>query len=159
MRLRFRLTRSPFIACLMAACLPPTAQAAQVIVTITGTVQSGNDASAVFGTLGDLAGQPFILIFTYDDTEGTSSVGMCPGTGEVYASQIESMSASSPGTAVSQIGKNGGQFAFGDGKMGEIPNTSYALRYAQTSCFSCSSAGFSGNRRMLAKSAPRRIRR
>lgn len=131
------------MACFVVASLPPATQGAQVIVTIMGTVQSGNDASAVFGTLGDLADQPFVLTFTYDDTKGTSSgVQTCPGTGEGYFSSIVNTNTSSPGTAVLQIGKNGGKFGFGGGTMGEISATSYALRSARTPCSSNSDAGF-----------------
>jgi hypothetical protein len=64
------------IACLMSMvaaiiCAPLRARAATVIATITGTVEDGYDYTGTFiAPDGNLAGYPFTLVFTMDDTQG-----------------------------------------------------------------------------------------
>lgn len=124
----------------MASGIPPTARAQDVQMTIVGTVQSGTDTTGVFGTAGDLTGQPFTLTFVYDSTKGMPAVGNCSGGGPEYYSSVVNTASSIPGTASLQIGNGGGQFDY-NGAAGASTIDSYALRYAQTSCFSYSAAG------------------
>jgi hypothetical protein len=93
------------------------ARAADVTITITGTVFSGTDQTGVFGVPKntDLTGKPYTLTFTFDDTKGTEAF---TSTG-LY---IENTSASNPGTAVLQIGDG----SFGFGTLGFSPYSSQA---------------------------------
>lgn len=87
---------------LVALGLP--ARASLVTATITGTVLGGSDQGSngigVFGPVGNLAGRPFTLVFTFDDTKGQQTVS---GTPPNY-SAIQGSGSSSPGTAVLTIG-------------------------------------------------------
>ena len=118
------------------------AGAALVVVTLTGTVSSGTDTTGVFGPPNsNLAGQPYIAIFTYDDTKGTTSTGSC-ADGTPYYSILDPTSTSSPGIATLSIGGSA-PFPIGGGAFGQTQtNFSYALMYAKTSCFSYSEAGY-----------------
>lgn len=93
-----------------AACLPAIfafpAMASEVAITVTGSVLLGTDTSGVFGFAPrtDLAGKPYTLTFTFDDSLGTGSFSS-------DQSYIKNTSTSNPGTAVLQIGS--GSFAFG----------------------------------------------
>jgi hypothetical protein len=92
---------------------PQTAHAAKVAITITGTVAGANDISGVFGPPNsDLSKTKpqFTLVFTIDDTKGTSTQpGICGGV--LYFSEITSTASSDPGTAALTI--NGQSFTFG----------------------------------------------
>jgi hypothetical protein len=99
----------------VAAGLLPTARAAQVVATLTGTLSSGTDFTGVFGfpPNTDLTGQAFTLTFIFDDTKGTQQVTNC-SPGVPQSTEILGDSAAegaSPGTAVLQIG--GRSWTFG----------------------------------------------
>jgi hypothetical protein len=126
-----------------AVCLPQAARAAQVFVTITGTVTDGYDMTGVFGKPNtDLKDQPFTVIFTFDDTKGKQQVLTCSpdNSAPAYYSSIGGSGASSPGTAVLQIA--GRSFPIGAGALDQTVIGSYALRYVVTPCSSESAAGF-----------------
>lgn len=82
------------------------AQATLVKITITGTVQSGQDhgvtGAGVFGTPEGrytyLTGQKYTLVLTFDDTKGQAN-----GQGCTFPSCIQGSGASSPGTATLTI--------------------------------------------------------
>jgi RHS repeat-associated protein len=92
--------------------MPQESRANIVTTTITGVVASGYDTSGVFGFAPgtDLTGQPFKLVYTFDDTKGTSSVTDC-SPGVPCSSSINSTAVSNPGTAVLTIGT--GSYTFG----------------------------------------------
>jgi hypothetical protein len=51
-----------------ALCAPQPAEAAQILVTVTGSVSSGNDLTGVFVGVGaNLKGYPFTLTYIFDD--------------------------------------------------------------------------------------------
>jgi hypothetical protein len=99
---------------LMLLPLPP-AKGADVVITVSGTV-NGYDRFPIFGVgkklpenMGwDLNGQPFTLVFTFDDTKGHANKSHCPngGTGR------QGEGKQSPGTAILTIGKV--SYKFGD---------------------------------------------
>ncbi len=94
------------------------AQASIVTVTITGTVQSGDDYNGnVFSNSGqdtDLTGQPFTLVYTFNDAAGVDLAGVCNGS--VAWSNVAEIDTN-PGTAKLTI--NGGTFSFGGGGLGQ----------------------------------------
>jgi hypothetical protein len=84
-------------------CLATEALASQVVITVTGTVASGDDLSGVFGPPnGNLTGDTFTLVFTFDDTLGTQTTLSCGGM--PYQTSITSTPTSNPGTATLTIG-------------------------------------------------------
>ena len=106
--------------CLLAGGLPTIAEAAQVVVTITGTLNGGMDQTGVFGAAHtDLTGKAFKLVYTFDDTKGQETVSNCNGVPCV--SVVTGAGASSPGTAVLTIG--GGSFSFGTFNGGADANS------------------------------------
>jgi hypothetical protein len=151
--LRFRSVFSAFVVWFVLV-LSPFAQAAKVIVTISGTVDSGTDgttftqsdgtppgAAKVFGGGANLAGEIFTLTITFNASEGTSNFGSCPD-GTVYASNNSGSNELSGPTAVLQIG--GGSYSFGVLPVTGI--TWQVSRSAPTSCnnqYSSAAVGFS----------------
>jgi len=118
---------------LTAVCLLQGAHAADVTITITGTVLSGTDVTGVFGfpPNTDLTGNPYTVTFTFDDTKGT----------EVFAaggSYIKNTGTSNPGTAVLLIGNGTSSFAFGTSSNsqssvhltadGDVNDSSYSVQ-------------------------------
>jgi hypothetical protein len=91
-----------------AACV---SRAATIIVKITGTISSGSDMSGVFSPFAgcssrtpcNLAGLPFTLTFTFNDTLGLQYQGS-------NISYITQSPTSNPGTAILTI--NGSSFEF-----------------------------------------------
>jgi hypothetical protein len=97
------------MACFLVASLTPAAQAAQVIVTITGTVSSGsngyfNGDGTIFRPNYLIAGEPFTLTYTFDDTKGQDIVDYSYPGGPPDKDDLTGSGASSPGSAVLQIG-------------------------------------------------------
>jgi hypothetical protein len=77
---------------------------------VTGVVGSGVDDSGVFGPQGgNLATDPFSLVFTFDDTKGAQAVATCGGI--PYLASITNTESSNPGTATLTVGS--GSFTFG----------------------------------------------
>jgi hypothetical protein len=94
----------------LSALLPLSSIASQIEITVTGVVGSAVDDSGVFGPQnGDLAADPFSLVFTFDDTQGTQAVATCGGI--PYLVSITNTASSNPGTATLTIGS--GSFTFG----------------------------------------------
>jgi hypothetical protein len=95
------------VSCAAAPC----AHASIITMTFTGTVNTGNDITGVFGMgpVSSLSGQSFTLVYSFDDTKGTQST-INPGSG-ICGTEIMSTSTSNPGTAVLTIGK--GSYTFG----------------------------------------------
>ena len=85
---------------------------AEVVATVTGIVRGGSgDMLHIFGTKRDMTGQPFTLVFTFDDTKGKPiKITQCQGT----ASGVEGDGDDSPGKAVLTIGDK--SYTFGAGK-------------------------------------------
>ena len=108
----------------MALGAPPVALASMIQATITGTVSAGVDGTSggstpVFGFAPgtSLVGQAFTLTYTFDDTEGQQTATTCCALPPVTVkTDIAGTGASSPGTAVLQIG--GGSFTFGPSSEG-----------------------------------------
>jgi len=108
----------------MALGAPPVALASMIQATITGTVSAGVDGTVagstpVFGFAPgtSLAGQAFTLTYTFDDTEGQQTATTCCALPPLTVkTDIAGTGASSPGTAVLQIG--GGSFTFGPSAQG-----------------------------------------
>ncbi len=103
----------------------PSAYASVVTITVTGTIASGVDNTGVFGfaPLSDISGQTFNLVYTFDDTKGTQSLG--DDGGQPCGTAIAYSESSNPGTAVLKIGS--GTWTFGT--LGEpFSNTSAAAR-------------------------------
>jgi hypothetical protein len=111
---------------LLSALLPLSSIASQIQITVTGVVGSGVDDSGVFGPQnGDIATEPFSLVFTFDDTKGMQAVETCGGI--PYFVSITNTGSSNPGTATLTIGS--GSFTFG------VLNASYgASSEAEKSC-------------------------
>jgi hypothetical protein len=94
-----------------AVCIPPSAMASDVVVTITGTVLEGSDTSGS-GTSGlfaaphtDLTGRSFTLTFTFDDTKGTETDSYCCSQPPIlYKSEFDSPNPNATGNVVLQIG-------------------------------------------------------
>jgi hypothetical protein len=85
---------------------------AEVVVTVTGIVRGGSgDMLHIFGTKRDMTGEPFTVVFTFDDTKGKPiKITQCLGT----ASGVEGDGEDSPGTAVLTIA--GKSYTFGTTK-------------------------------------------
>jgi hypothetical protein len=116
--------------------LPQSAHAAQVVITITGAVASAHDISGVFGPPnGDLTGNTFTLVFTFDDTQGTPTTASCGGM--PYQTGITSTPTSSPGTATLTIG--GKSFTFGVLNAGFEANSEVYRSYASNPSCSANS--------------------
>lgn len=119
-----------------------TANAQSVILTLSGTVQSGTDGDQngngnVFGGGTDLSGLPFTLAITYDASQGSSIYATCPD-GSVYESEnADSILASGP-TAILQIGS--GSFS---SSILPIDETAWTVqRTAPASCEKITFASF-----------------
>jgi hypothetical protein len=85
---------------------------AEVVATVTGIVRGGSgDMLHIFGKNRDMTGQPFTLVFTFDDTKGKPiKITQCQGT----ASGVEGDGEDSPGKAVLTIGDK--SYTFGTTK-------------------------------------------
>ena len=91
------------IAVLLLAMVRP-ARAKEVVITITGVLDGGYDQFHMFnvgtklrGNGGwDIKGQPFTLVFIFDDSKGKPISGRCPNSG----TGVEGGGPSSPGKAV-----------------------------------------------------------
>ena len=95
---------------MLAALLPLAGIASEIEITVTGIVGSGDDNSGIFGPKnGDLATEPFDLVFTFDDTKGMETEETCAGATAFVS--ITSTAQSNPGTALLTIGA--GSFTFG----------------------------------------------
>jgi hypothetical protein len=90
-------------------------EGAEVVVTVTGDIVGGSgDYLHLFGKVLNLAGTPFTLVFTFDDTKGKPiPLAGCKGT----ASGVKGVGADSPGIAVLTIA--GKSFTFGTRKSSE----------------------------------------
>jgi pimeloyl-ACP methyl ester carboxylesterase len=118
----------PGIAVLMsitASYLCAPAQAAQVVATITGTIQQGTDRTGVFGFAPgtSLGGQNFQLVYVINDSEGQQ--GIYYSNGVPYGSYIQNSGLNNPITATLTI--NNRSFTFGTRPISEV--TSYVERY------------------------------
>ena len=105
--LRFLLAFAPIALCVQHA------KATLITATVTGTVTSGSDATGVFGAPGSLAGDPYTLVYTVDDSQGSGTrvvSGPVPGAAPI-GSNIGATDTSNPVTAVLTIG--GGSYSFG----------------------------------------------
>jgi hypothetical protein len=144
---QFRLACCPLMIWLGMTYVPPRARAAQVVVTVTGTVDYGTDgnpnsnppgAGKTFGGPASLAGQPFTLTLNFDSSQGKSTYGICPD-GSVYDSNNVG-GPTAGATAILQIG-NGSYF------FGTLPLDKFSwtiVRAAPASCTSpYSEIGFS----------------
>ena len=90
-------------------CAPQAAKAADVTITIQGTVTNGTDVSGVFGTPGaNLTGDAFTLTYTFNDALGTPSTTLCSG---VPCITSLTNTTSTPNTAVLTIGTGSWTFA------------------------------------------------
>jgi RHS repeat-associated protein len=132
-------TKAVLAAMIVAAavmCAPHEAKAATVTATLTGVMGSGTDVTNVFG-LGvnaNLAGQPYILTYTFDDTKGIEAVysnGGPPYGSSVTSTDPHDPNPSYPGTAVLQIGNGSWTFANVHNVVtGNVyTNSSQAIRY------------------------------
>jgi hypothetical protein len=110
------------MAALMLAISPIPACAAEVVITVRGTVApESSDTLGVFGAGTDLKGQPFTLTATFDDATSTERV-----TNDCPVSEISGTSAN-PARVVLKIGN--GSYVFGtkpeskwDAYKSTIPN-------------------------------------
>jgi len=126
----------PAMIAAAAALTAPHARAQssnQVQVTITGSVSSGTDGymgnALAFNTGStNLATQPFTLTFYFDPSKGTDGSDLC-SDGYYDQSYVSGSGSSNGGTAVLQVGSNGGQFSIG-GQVGESSVTTNANMYA-----------------------------
>jgi hypothetical protein len=137
---QLRLACCPLVICLGITSLPRGGLASQVIVTVTGAVQSGTNgnpdstppgAAKVFGGGPDLGGLPFSLTLVFDPSQGTNTFDSCPD-GSVSQSSNTALGATKGPTAVLEIGA--GSFSFGTLPLGGISWT--ILRSAPASCTS-----------------------
>src|SRR5579864_1966909 len=86
-------------------------KAAEITVTITGTLEGGGDSFPIFDVGKSLDGKPFTLVYTFDDAKGLASpIAGCKGA----ASGIEGDGPNSPATAVLTVGTK--SYTFGLGK-------------------------------------------
>jgi hypothetical protein len=116
----YRWVCCPLMVWLSVIGLSGRACALQVIVTVTGKVESGTNGNPdstppgvgkVFGGAADLTGQSFTLTLNFDTSQGTSNYGTC-SDGSVYnSSNVGAFGAAAGPTAVLQIG--GGSYSFG----------------------------------------------
>ena len=91
-----------------ALCSPQAMKAADVTVTITGTVTSGTDTSGIFTSPGgNLAGYAVTLTYAFDDGLGSTYTGVCSGV-PCYTTMT---SSGTPQTATLTIGY--GSYNFG----------------------------------------------
>lgn len=106
------------IAAMLLLALRPV-KAADIVVTLTGVIAGGYDqfpllnvGTKLRGNAGwDLKGQPFTLVYTFDDTKGKPTPPVnCPGG----ASGIKGDFNSSPGIVTLTIGEK--SFTFGTRK-------------------------------------------
>ncbi len=124
-----------FVLLVFAVALAPTARAQSgsvVTITITGTVHDGSDTTGTFGLGTGYSftahpdAQPFELIYTFDETQGTQSYDPCAGP--IYHTGI-----SGGGKATLSI--NGSTpFPIGGGTMGETSSSSYFGLWAYGGC-------------------------
>ncbi len=98
-----------------------------VTITITGTVAFGSDGMRIFGSpAADLAGKPFTLTYSFDDTKGAMQIVTCTGPSSCASHIASIQQKSSPGTAVLRIG-DGPPHRFGDAQDAEssLTKTTY----------------------------------
>ncbi|HEX3747689.1 MAG TPA: hypothetical protein VHW09_27325 [Bryobacteraceae bacterium] len=91
------------IAILLTGC--SMGKSGETTITVTGTLNGGNDPLAIFGGGVLPAGTPYTLVFTFDDTKGQDTDPGCSGSG------IGGTHEESPGTATLTI--NGKSYDFG----------------------------------------------
>jgi hypothetical protein len=103
-----RIGASALLLALFALTLRP-AKGAEIVITVTGKLNGGNDYLGVFGMGRSLpAGTPYTLVYTIDDTKGQAIVSrQCPSAG----SGIAGIHQASPVTAVLTIGQK--SYVFG----------------------------------------------
>ncbi len=86
-------------------------KAAEITVTIAGTLEGGGDSFPIFDVGKNLDGKPFMLVYTFDDAKGVQSpIAGCKGS----ASGINGDGVNSPGTAVLTVGTK--SYVFGRDK-------------------------------------------
>lgn len=99
---------------LFTTLIPSVIRADQVLMTVTGKVLQGTDGmrgqARVFGGPDTLAGQPFTLIFRFDDSQGTNQFPP-PFKGSILNSSNTGRAVASGPSIVLQIG--GGSFTYG----------------------------------------------
>jgi sugar lactone lactonase YvrE len=96
-----------FIMAILLMLLCFRARASEVTITVTGTLNGGNDYAGVFGGGKMPAGTPYTLVFTFDDSKGRAMSAACPHS----STGITGMRENSPGTATLTI--NGRSHVFG----------------------------------------------
>jgi RHS repeat-associated protein len=124
-------------------CVPHPALANWVTATITGTMNSGQDVTGVFGFAPGtgLTGKSFTLTVTFDDTIGSPSTATCTGgTPTYYTANTSTTSVYPAVTSVLTI--TGGSVPFVMGKLPISSVSQTAFRYAPTTCSSNSSVQF-----------------
>jgi hypothetical protein len=91
----------------IASCLPQSAQATIVTITIAGNVSFGTDQTGVFGgpPNSSLVGKTFSLVYVFDDTRASTQFSYSNGV--PYASAIQTVDTanvlSNPGTSTLTI--------------------------------------------------------
>lgn len=92
------------------------AYASETTFTIPGTLYEGVDFTGVFGFTPQtsLNGQPFTLVYTFDDTKGQQAVQTTGGT--PWESSITGTNAESPGTATLYINDHSLEFGAWPGR-------------------------------------------
>jgi hypothetical protein len=137
----------PLALGLAATGLSNEIRASTVIISVTGTVESGTDgnpnsnppgAGRIFGGDADLSGKPFTLTVTADDGQGKNSFSTC-ADGAISQSSNQGSDVKAAPKAVLQIGN--GSFSFGALTLQDIGWTFY--REAHTSCTSYNDVGLS----------------
>jgi hypothetical protein len=88
------------MAAALVAGLAPAASAATFTATIVGTVNLGTDLEGVFGQGSDLAGLPFLAVYTINDAAPGASVVHAPGSSSISGvgsvSSVLSINGSAP---------------------------------------------------------------